>query len=1385
MNKIFRVIWSHAQQAWVVVSELVKSHTKTSTYTDKRAQVCTSHYFLDKQQDKFKLSLLSLVLLGIFFSPVGSAAWLQNDSSQGYLGSDGGSIGIGEGSKVGPGSIVIGQYAKAEGRTAIAIGYMAHAGDVLYGIAIGSNSRSSGYSITLGSNTKAAGPDSVAIGNSAQLEGIDSVVIGAHINVTGEKLVAIGREASAGNHSTAFGYRASANGIGSVAVGDQANTNQARRATALGNNSIVLVGGGVALGYGSRAETFGGIDGARQTHSVITDASSVSNGFKSTERVGDSPDGHPKGSNDFLIGAVSVGNNKIKRQIVNVAAGKELTDAVNVAQLQSLTMKIDGNTNTGDTPKVGLWNGTLKVKGENGLTSEASGDTITVKLTEETKQQIDNATKSGTFHFRTDGKLSIGNPGLATVRGVVDAVNNAGWKLNVNHSGRGQSSSIHYEPYLIKMGATVTFTAGNNIKLEQRNENITISTLGKLIKETQTLAGGGLKITYTDNSTDTISGGAPGPAGPVGPVGPQGAKGEQGPRGERGEQGPAGPKGEPGPKGDIGLPGPMGPAGARGEKGDTGPAGPEGPQGPRGEQGTPGVAGPKGDRGDKGEQGDRGETGAQGAPGERGPKGDAGPEGPRGEQGPKGDTGPKGETGPAGPAGAQGEQGPRGEQGIPGVAGPKGDRGEVGPMGPQGPAGAKGEPGPIGPAGPKGDKGEQGDQGPRGEAGPAGPQGPAGATGPEGPVGPTGPAGPTGPKGDTGPEGPKGEQGPVGPQGPRGEQGTPGVAGPKGDRGDKGEQGDRGETGAQGAPGERGPKGDAGPEGPRGEQGPKGDTGPKGETGPAGPAGAQGEQGPRGEQGIPGVAGPKGDRGEVGPMGPQGPAGAKGEPGPIGPAGPKGDKGEQGDQGPRGEAGPAGPQGPAGATGPEGPVGPTGPAGPTGPKGDTGPEGPKGEQGPVGPQGPTGAKDLTNLNSVTLGTATMTGDKNTINLTGAGEKVEEEFVKWDPVTKQPIYDKDGNLQKYKEKVDPRVKLSGIADGDISPNSTDAVNGRQVYALTNGNQVEQKKDGSTVTYAKDKDGSVITEVKRDKNGNPELDADGNEIVQAKEYTLTTYNVKGQTEFVTNSVITAIHNMNEQGIKFFHTNDGVAEPINQASNDIDSSASGTYATAIGYKAVAAGDNALAIGKGATASGKNSIAIGTGNQVIANKSGAFGDPNIIRGVQIGTDSAGNPIYKGIDGSYAFGNDNVITSSNTFVLGNNVNNKRDSNGALTWMSATPEGTVENSVYLGNNTTATAGDGSQTGSLKNWKQDGSRGSTTTAGSTGTVSSVTVGNMIYDGFAGATANGVVSVGAAGDERRIQNVATGEISSTSTDAINGSQLYNVAHRLGAKLEREGR
>ncbi|MCT8833374.1 hypothetical protein KZ396_11245, partial [Glaesserella parasuis] len=570
--------------------------------------------------------------------------------------------------------------------------------------------------VAVGRESKGAGTDSIAIGNSAKTTGADSVVVGASINVTGEKLVAIGREASAKSHSTALGYKASAGGMHSVAVGEQATTNnQASRATALGNNSIVLVGGGVALGYGSRAETKGGIEGAKQTHSVVTDEKSEANGFKSTEKV----------SNN-AIGAVSVGNDNIKRQIINVAAGKEDTDAVNVAQLKSLTMQTGGDDSS--SGKVGIWSGKLEVKGTNGeIKTKADGSTITIALDKDVKDKLAKiadkmssfkiktdkdsteatiqdgntieftagnnisitrndknltfAVTTGAFGSTTDGKLSKQTAGLATVDAVVSAVNNAGWKLMI---AKGAGQATPPVAHLIKMGDTATFTAGNNIKLEQTGGNITISTIGKLIEKTEMLQNGDLKITYTDGSNDTIA---------------KGKDGKDGAKGEPGIPGPTGPVGPTGPQGETGPAGPAGPRGA------AGPAGAKGEQGPRGEQGPPGVAGPRGEAGPKGEAG---------AKGDRGETGPAGPAGPRGPAGPKGDTGQRGETGPAGPAGPTGPQGAIGPTGPKGEAGAKGDRGETGP---------------AGPAGPKGDKGD---------TGPAGPQGPAGPTGSQDPAGPTG-----------------------------------------------------------------------------------------------------------------------------------------------------------------------------------------------------------------------------------------------------------------------------------------------------------------------------------------------------------------------------------------------------------------------------------------------------------------------------------------------------------------------------------------------------------------------------------------------------------------------------------------------------------------------
>ncbi|MWQ32765.1 YadA-like family protein [Glaesserella parasuis] len=73
-------------------------------------------------------------------------------------------------------------------------------------------------------------------------------------------------------------------------------------------------------------------------------------------------------------------------------------------------------------------------------------------------------------------------------------------------------------------------------------------------------------------------------------------------------------------------------------------------------------------------------------------------------------------------------------------------------------------------------------------------------------------------------------------------------------------------------------------------------------------------------------------------------------------------------------------------------------------------------------------------------------------------------------------------------------------------------------------------------------------------------------------------------------------------------------------------------------------------------------------------------------------------------------------------------------------------------------------------------GKTTTGGTTGTIDKAYVGRLVYRDFAGATAVGAVSVGYSGAEKRIQNVAAGEISKTSTDAINGSQLYLMVNNI---------
>ena len=356
------------------------------------------------------------------------------------------------------------------------------------------------------------------------------------------------------------------------------------------------------------------------------------------------------------------------------------------------------------------------------------------------------------------------------------------------------------------------------------------------------------------------------------------------------------------------------------------------------------------------------------------------------------------------------------------------------------------------------------------------------------------------------------------------------------------------------------------------------------------------------------------------------------------------------------------------------------------------------------------AKDL-KADSLTTGNTVVNSDGITIGNGAAGQNVS--------LTKDGL-NNGGNT------------ITNVADG---VNATDAVNKGQLDSAI----ASVNTDVTNIT-------NNVSNINQIIGGDNYVNQDGS-LTPEGQLALKTYNVQGQTEYVHNSVISAIKNMNEQGIKFFHTNDGQAFTAD-TSNTEDSSAGGSLSTAIGYqasttseaangvaignqskvsaangvaigsKATAGGTNAIAIGSGAEATGSNSISIGTGNKVSGNNSGAFGDPSTISG----------------NNSYVVGNDNTVATDNSFVIGNNVKT-----------------TAANSVNLGSESAAITGRTDQT-----------------AGTT-EYASTTINGKTYN-FAGATPTGVVSVGDVGSERRVQNVAAGLIGEKSTDAINGSQLY---------------
>ena len=239
-----------------------------------------------------------------------------------------------------------------------------------------------------------------------------------------------------------------------------------------------------------------------------------------------------------------------------------------------------------------------------------------------------------------------------------------------------------------------------------------------------------------------------------------------------------------------------------------------------------------------------------------------------------------------------------------------------------------------------------------------------------------------------------------------------------------------------------------------------------------------------------------------------------------------------------------------------------------------------------------------------------------------------------------------------------------------------------------------------------------------------------------------------------------------------NESDAATLLNGSWNSNSVAIGSKNTALGSSALAVGNEAqakmsesIAIGHGAQADKTWGIAVGTRAAASDVRSLAFGHEAKSTGYKanaIGADAQANGNHANAIGSSAYANGD---HAQAFGAGAHADGVRTN-----VFGSDASASADYSIAIGNKAVA-----STANSI-------ALGTNATTRSATNVTSATVAGHTFGGFAGTSPVGSVSVGKAGEERQLHNVAAGEISATSTDAVNGSQLYSVANELQDQINK---
>ena len=398
----------------------------------------------------------------------------------------------------GEGALAIGQNSVASGQQGTAVGYAAQA--------------TGKSSFAGGTNAIAGGGNSIAIGTNAITSVQESIAIGKGKgnDTDGYKKVDSGFSVAIGSSSVALGGSSQVtNSSSATALGGKAKVTDSVNGTAIGASAAVSGSrNGTAIGKNAKVEN--------AEDAVALGSQSVANRAKGTvgyDVTGTDHSNDATGTWKSVLGAVSVGKTDNTRQITNVAAGSEDSDAVNVAQLKAagtagLNFKGDGDTvvhrDLGATLNVvgGNTDATALTEGNIGVVADSDAGTLSVKLAKNLALGDGSITFAPTGAKDADGNTLVQGQDGKWYSDLTDATYDA--TNNVYTKADGTTVSAVENPVVssVKLTNTGLDNGGNKIT------NVAAGTVDTDIVNLGQLKGSQIKasdVTYADNGSGTIT----------------------------------------------------------------------------------------------------------------------------------------------------------------------------------------------------------------------------------------------------------------------------------------------------------------------------------------------------------------------------------------------------------------------------------------------------------------------------------------------------------------------------------------------------------------------------------------------------------------------------------------------------------------------------------------------------------------------------------------------------------------------------------------------------------------------------------------------------------------------------------------------------------------